>query len=315
MSSTQLKLIAGGLLLLLLLWGASALLSRGPDSVRASLDLRVRVLADVDSITIVKGQDTIAIARQSATDWTVNGHRAALASVTELFQALRDTVRPELVAQDSSSFARLEVDSAGGRWLRLRHGGKPVLEVIVGTRPTDFQSAYLRRPGDTHVYLWRGRLGALVERPVDDWRDKRIAGLAPDSIAAVAVVRGAERYALTRAGKGWKANGAIADSGAVARYLERFKAITATGFATPEEGDSLGTRRRPPARRPPTRRLEVRSTRGVLVSLAFDSTAGGFLVRHVAGAGGEGGTVYRMNVWDVDGVTPASRSLLPTDKK
>jgi hypothetical protein len=322
MSSTQLKLIAGGLLVLLLLWGASALVSRGPDSVRASLDLRVPALGDVDSITIVKRQDTIAIARQSATDWTVNGHRAALASVTELFQALRDTVRPELVAQDSSSFARLQVDSAGGRWLRLRggRGGKPLLEVIVGTRPTDFQSAYLRRPGDAHVYLWRGRLGALVERTLDDWRDKRIASVAPDSIAAVDVVRGPDRYALTRAGKTWKVNGALADSGAVARYLERFKAITAAGFATPEEADSLRTGRRPPAHRPPAsrataRRLDVRSTRGVLLSLAFDSTSGGFLVRHLAGAGGEGATVYRMNAWDADGVTPASRSLLPANRK
>ncbi len=314
MSSAQLKVIAGGLLVLLLLWGASALLSRGPDSVRPALDLRVPALADVDSITITKGRDTIAIARQSATDWTVNGHRAALASVTELVQALRDTVRPELVAQDSSSFARLHVDSAGGRWLRLRRGGKPVLEVIVGTRPADFQSAYLRRSGDAHVYLWRGRLGTLVDRTLDDWRDKRIAGVAPDSIAAVDVVRGADRYALTRAGRGWKVNGTMADSSAVARYLERFKAITAAGFATPEEADSLRTRR-PSARRSPARRLAVRSARGILLSLAFDSTAGGFLVRHEAGAGGEGATVYRMNVWDVDGVTPASRSLLPASKQ
>jgi hypothetical protein len=33
-------------------------------------------------------------------------------------------------------------------------------------------------------------------------------------------------------------------------------------------------------------------------------------VRHLAGVGGEGATVYRMNVWDVDGVTPASRALV-----
>lgn len=306
MSSTQLKLIAGGLLVLLLLWGASTLLSRRPDSVRASLDLRVPALADVDSITIVKGQDTIAIARQSATDWSVNGHRAALASVTELLQALRDSARPELVAQDSSSFARLAVDSAGGRWLRLRggHGGKPVLEVIVGTRPTDFQSAYLRRPGDAHVYLWRGRLGALVERTLDDWRDKRIAMLASDSIALVEVVRGTDRYALSRAGKAWKVNGAPADSGAVARYLDRLKAITASGFATSQDTASRRTARQ-------ERRLAVRSPRHALVSLAFDSIAGGFVVRRLAGGGGGDVTVYRMNVWDVDGVTPTRASLLP----
>jgi len=311
MSPHNLKLIAGGLALLLLLWGASALLSRGSDSVRGSLDLHAPAMADVDAVTIVKGADTIALARQSAppTAWTVNGHPAALASVTDLFQALRDTTPPELVAQDSSSFRRLHVDSAGGRWLRLRRSGKVQLELVVGVRGPDFESAYLRRPGDTRVYLWRGRLGSTVDRTLDDWRDKRIAALALDSVAALEVVRGKERYALTRAGKAWKVNGAAADSGAVARYLDRLKTITAAGFATQNEIDSTRTAR-------PGRRLTVRGARGgsVLLSLGFDSTAGAFVVRHVAGTGGEGATVYRMNTWDVDGLTPASRSLLPTKK-
>ncbi|HZI23011.1 MAG TPA: DUF4340 domain-containing protein [Gemmatimonadales bacterium] len=309
MSPHNLKLIAVGLALLLLLWGASALLSRGSDSVRGSLDLHAPAMADVDAITIVKGADTIALARQSVTAWTVNGHPAALASVTDLFQALRDTTPPELVAQDSSSFRRLQVDSAGGRWLRLRRSGKVQLELVVGGRGPDFESAYLRRPGDAHVYLWHGRLGSTVDRTLDDWRDKRIATLAPDSVAAVEVVRGKERYALTRAGKVWKMNGGAVDSGAVARYLDRLKTITAAGFATQNEIDSTRTARS-------GRRLTVRSTRegGVLLSLAFDSTAGAFVVRHVAGTGGEGATVYRMNTWDVDGLTPASRSLLPTKK-
>ncbi|HZH80490.1 MAG TPA: DUF4340 domain-containing protein [Gemmatimonadales bacterium] len=313
MSSQSLKLIAAGLALLLLLWGGSALLSRGSDSVRGALDLHVPAQAGVDTITITKRPDTIVLSRQSATDWTVNGHRAAAGGVTDLFQALGDTARPELVAQDSSSFARLQVDSTGGRWLRLRHGRKVELELIVGTRPTDYQSAYLRRPGDAHVYLWRGRLGSAVDRTLDDWRDKRIAVLAPDSIAAVEVVRGKDRYAVTRSGKAWKVNGASADSGAVARYLDRLKAITASGFATPLDTASRKTSRQ-------ERRLAVRSRRHVLLSLAFDSIAGGFVVRHQAGTAGGGGggggggedaTVYRMNAWDVDGVTPTSASLLP----
>ena len=314
MSPHNLKLIAAGLALLLLLWGASALLSRGSDSVRGSLDLHAPAMVDVDSIMIVKGADTIALARQSApptsrTAWTVNGHPAALASVMDLFQALRDTTPPELVAQDSSSFRRLQVDSTGGRWLRLRRSGKVQLELVVGGRGPDIESAYLRRPGDAHVYLRPGRLGSTVDRTLDDWRDKRIAALAPDSVAALEVVRGKERYALTRAGKAWKVNGAAADSGAVARYLDRLKTITAAGFATQNEIDSTRTAR-------PGRRLTVRGARGgsALLSLAFDSTAGAFVVRRVAGTGGEDATVYRMNTWDVDGLTPASRSLLPAKK-
>ena len=306
MSSQSLKLIAAGLALLLLLWGGSALLSRGSDPVRGSLDLSVPADTDVDAITIAKGSDTIALARRSATEWTVNGHRAAIANVSELFQALRDTAtpRPEVVAQDSSSFRRLQVDSAVGRWLRLRHGARVELELIVGTGPTDYQSAYVRRPGDVHVYLWRGRLGSVVNRTLDDWRDKRIAVLATDSIAAVDVVRGKDTYALSRAGRAWKVNGASADSGAVARYLDRLKAITASGFLAPQDTAARKKTRQ-------ERRLAVRSPRRTLLSLTFDSVAGGFVVRRPAGARGEDTTVYRMNAWDVDGVTPTRASLLP----
>src|SRR3989449_8123687 len=180
MTSKQLKLIAAALAVLLLLWGGSALLSRGSDTITGSLAVPALVEADVDTITIVKAADSVVFAKQSPAAWTVNGHRAAPDQVRDLFQALQDTVRPELVAQDSSSFARLNVDSAAGRWLRVRGGGgggggggKPLLQLIVGARGSVYPSVYVRRPGDTHVYLWRGRLAQLMDRAgnVDDWRD------------------------------------------------------------------------------------------------------------------------------------------------
>ncbi len=306
MSAQHLKLIAAGFAVLLLLWGASELFSRGSDTVTGSLALPPLEQGAVDTVTVVKGADSTVLAKQSSTAWTVNGHRAALDGVNELFLALRDTVRPELVAQDSASFGRLNVDSAAGRWLRVRGGGKPLLQLIVGARGSEYQSAYLRRPGDSHVYLWRGRLAMLMDRAADDWRDKRIAALDPDSITALEVQRGMDRYTLKRAGKTWALNGAAADSAAAARYLERLKAITAAGFPTPRAVDSTRARA--------TRRLTVRGVHGVLLTLAFDSTAGGFIVRHLAGVGGEGAALYRMNLWDVDGLTPASRSLVSAKK-
>jgi Domain of unknown function (DUF4340) len=302
-SAKHLKLIALGLAVLLLLWGGSALFSRGSDTVTGSLTLPALRAADVDSIILGTGPEALRIAKQSATAWTVNGARAAPASVDELFQALADRVRPELVAQDASSFARLQVDSATGRALRLVRGGKPVLELIVGMRANEFQTVYLRRPGDAHVYLWRGALASVVRRAADDWRDKRIAVLDPDSIGALDVQRGPERYTVRRVGKAWVLDGAGTDSAAVAQYLGRVRTITAAGFASAAEVDSTRARR-------PSRRLTVRGRPGVLLTLAFDSTPGGFVVRHVAGVGGEGTTVYRMNLWDVDGLTPARRALV-----
>jgi len=70
MSAKHLKLIAMTLAVLLLLWGSSELLSRGSDSVTASLKLPALAQADVDTIAFVKGADSIVLAKQSSTAWT-----------------------------------------------------------------------------------------------------------------------------------------------------------------------------------------------------------------------------------------------------
>jgi Domain of unknown function (DUF4340) len=313
MSAKQLQLIILTLAVVLLLWGASERFSRGSDTVTGGFSLAAPAQAAVDTISVIKGHDSIVLAKQSATAWTVNGHRAAADAVSELFQALHDSAPPELVAQDSSSFGRLNVDSATGRRLRIRGSGKPLVDVIIGARGSEYGSAYLRRPGDSHVYLWRGRLASLADRTAEEWRDKRIAAVGPDSIVLVDVERGKERYALTRAGTAWKLDGAAADSGAVARLLEKYRTVTATGFASPAQADSARAQRSARGQRP-ARHLTLRSARGTLVALVFDSTPGAFWVRRTGGVapGGEPGTLYRMNAWDVDGLTPASRSLLPT---
>ncbi|HEX4601426.1 MAG TPA: DUF4340 domain-containing protein [Gemmatimonadales bacterium] len=305
MSARHLQIIALGLAVLLLLWGGSELLSRGSDKVVGRLAIPTLTPAGVDTVTLVKGGDSMVLAKHAADQWTANGWRAAAGGVTDLVAALQDTGPPELVAQDPSSFGRLGVDSAGGRWLRVRGRGKLLVQLIVGARGSEFESVYVRRPGDSHVYLWHGRLGALADRAADEWREKRIVALSPDSIAGVAVDRGKEHYALAHAGGRWLLGGRATDSAAVVRYLDHFRTVTASGFATAPQADSIRARR-------PTRRLTVRGGGGrVLFQCAFDSTPTGFLVRPVAGRGGEGATVYKLTVWDVDGLTPAGRSLLP----
>ena len=309
MSPRHLRIIALGLAVLLVLWGGSELLSRGSDKVAGSLALPKLAVAGVDTVTLVKGGDTIVLAKHAADSWTVNGRRAPVGGVTDLFAALQDSARPELVAQDPSSFGRLGVDSATGRWLRVRGGGKLLVQWIVGARGSEFESAYVRRPGDSHVYLWHTRLGSLADRAADEWREKRIVTLPSDSIAAVAVERGKEHYTLVRARGRWLLGGRATDSAAVARYLDHFRTITAQSFATAHEADSLRTRERG---RGPARRLTVRDAGGgVLFQCAFDSAATGFLVRPLAGRGGEGATVYKLAVWDVDGLTPTGHTLLP----
>jgi len=301
MSPKHLKVIALGLVVLLLLWGASELLSRRSDTTAGNLRLPVLAPGDVDTIAITHQADTVLLVKRAAAAWTVNGHAASQQALNDLLQALKDSSKPELAAQSPSSFARMGVDSASGRVLRLAGGGKSLVRLIVGGRGPDYDASYVRVPGDAHVYLWRGQLGRLVARQVDDWRDREIGAVPPDSIAAVEVQRGRKSYALRRQGTKWTLPGGLpADSAAVAQLLERFRRVSAAGFATERQGDSLRFDR-------PQRRVTVRGTRGrELLALAFDSTAGRFWVRRA-----RGGTVYRLDLWQVDQLTPPLDGLKP----
>jgi hypothetical protein len=292
MSAKQLQAIAIGVAVLVALWGASELWSRRTDAAAANLRLPALSASEVDTITITHVADTISLVKQPSGAWTVNRYPASQSGVDDFFEALRDSVKPELVAESPSSFARMGVDSPGGRLVRLVGGGKPPARLFIG-------GSYLRLGGDVRVYRWPGRLAALVARPADDWRDRQIGAVAPESIAVVEIQRAGKRFTLRKSAAAWMlSNGAPADSAAVARFLERVRNVSATGFATERQADSLSFAR-------PERRLLLRGAGAhTLLDLTFDSTTSGYWVRKP-----ESGTVYRLDSWHVDQLTPEERGL------
>src|SRR3989475_3439259 len=247
MSPRQLRAVALGLAALLLLWLASELLSKRSDRITASPGLPPVPQAAAAPVTITRRADTALLAKGADTAWTVNGYAASRRAVTDLFAALRDSTPAELAAESPGSFARLGVDSAGGR-IRVAGGGRTLVELITGQNGPAFGTLYVRKPGDTRVFLWRGRSLPGPTSRVDDWRDKRIAGVEPDSVRALEIARGKERYALERRDRRWTLAGrGPADSAAVTRLLEHYRSLAAVGFATPQQADSLRARR--PSRR------------------------------------------------------------------
>ena len=309
MSAGQLKAIALIVAVLLVLWGASELVSRRPARATATFRLPAITASAVDTVHILHGADTVALVKQDSARWTVNGFPATPGSVTELFEATSDSggASPELVAQNPASFERMGVDSAGGRWIRFTGRDGAGTTLIVGNRGSDYDSYYLRLPGDPHVYLVHNRLASLAQRGVDDWRDHQIAKIPADSVQAVLVTRGKERYTLQKNGTKWSfAGGAAADSGAAKRLVERFATLSASGFGGPHTADSLAKRG---ARA--TRAVTLRGENGrELLSLSIDSTTGVFWVRKQGDS-----TLYRLDSWNVDQITPSTQSLKPAKPK
>jgi hypothetical protein len=301
MTPKQLARLAMVLGALLLLWGGASLARRGSRGPSESDRFAIPPVArdSADSVIITRPADTTRLVRRDSAAWTVNGHPAAQSAIQELFSALADTARrTELVAGRSASHSALGVDSAKGARVRIVRGDSTVADLVQGNRGPSLDGGYFRAAGDSAVYLVGGNLAQMLERSQDEWRDRRIAEVAADSVARIEVSRGKRSYSARRAGAGWVLESGPADSAAVATLLADYREVEAAGFATKAQADS--------ARfvRPDRRAALLRADGTPLVTLAFDSTANGFWVR-----AGEGSTVYRVDTWFADRLAPADSTL------
>jgi hypothetical protein len=295
-----LRRIAIAVVVLLVLWAAARLLPKGGD--RLTGDFRfTRIAADsADSVVIRGTNDTVVLARVGPGRWTVNGFATSPGTIVELFQAFQDSGPAELVARSASSFARLGVDSVGGRRVRVVHGGRSVMDLVVSDQGPDYQSAYVRAAGDSAVYTVAGGFGAAARRRQDDWRDRTVARVAADSVREIDLERGTRRTVLRKADGGWRmASGTATDSAAVHSLLEHYRTIMAASFPSRAQLDSV-------FRGKVERRVTLRGAAGTLLALEFDSTAGGFWLRRV---GAPRDSTYRMSTYDVDQLFPADSTL------
>ena len=298
MSSNTLLRVLALLGALLVVWGAVALFRGGLSDAPAGLDLPHLTAADVDRIQLASGADTARLER-GLTGWTVNGYAADASLVTDLVSALADSgLSTEVVARSAGSHARLGVDTLAGHRFRVLKGDRVLVDLVVGNQGRAYQTAYVRQLDHDEVYLLRGRLATMLDRNAEGWRDRTIATVTPDSVAALRIERGRRAVSLARVEGRWRVGNAPADSAAVARVLGALSDLAAAGFASDSEAGALDFAR-------PDRRLLVMNARGdTLLALAVDSTASGIWVRR-----GAGPTVFRLDAWRLDQLTPADSAF------
>jgi Domain of unknown function (DUF4340) len=302
MSTDRLKQLAIALAVLVFLWGAVEILRDGFDTGEEVFALGQVTPASVDSVVIERSADTVRLVKR-ADDWAVNGYRADSASVAQLFEQLSDTITAELAGENPATHGRFEVDDATGRKLRMYGNGEVLLDLVVGKRGKDFQSVYVRRPGEDDVYLLSTRVATYVDRGFDDWRNKVIAAVEPDSVSRIDILRGGREYAITRTSDTtWTVDGREADRDEVTRILDQFRKLNATGFPDAAQQDSV---RFDPA----DRRAVLRDAADhVLLDIALDSMVGGFWARRTGDS-----VVYRLDTFRVNQMTPADSTVRISD--
>jgi hypothetical protein len=274
MTAAQLRRVAIALVVAVFLWGIVEILARRGDTVEEVPLIPAIVGDEVDAVVIRSAQDTIRLERSGDGTWRVNGFATAPDAVTALLDALGEPTAGELVAQNPSSHERMGVGRSSATHVTVRRGDRVLGEVLMGAQGRSFRSAYMRRPGQDDVYLVEGELVPLVGRDVNEWRDKRIVVVEPDSMARVE------------------------------RLVQAFRTVEAQGeaFATPAQADSADFTR-------PERQVRLVGTDGTeLATLSFDSTEAGFWVRR---DGRE--TIYLLNRWKVDDLTPTDSAVRRKD--
>jgi hypothetical protein len=299
MSAAALRRALLALVVLVVAWGAFALFRGSVSDAPVRFGLPKLTPADVDRVVITAHGDTITLAREG-TGWLANGYPAAAGAVDDLVNALTDTgMTSDLVARNAASHARMGVDSTAGRRVQFFKGERALVDLVIGNSGGAYQSAYMRRVGENDVYLVRGRLASLAGRDLDAWRDRRIAAVPADSVRAIEIARGTRHATLTRGDGVWHVGANAADSSAVARLLQGLADVSALGFATAAQADSLDFTH-------PKRALTVLGPAAgdTLLHLAFDSTASGTWVRRRAG-----GPVFKLDFWRLDQLTPSDSTL------
>jgi len=269
MRKQQLMRLLGAFGAALLLWGVLAVVRRPPSDRVEHLALPKVDTGAVDTIAF----GTTVLARSGAS-WRVNNYLADPDAVAAMLRGLADTsATTELVAESKASHARLGVSADSGKRVRVVSHGKPVLDLIVG------QGIYVRRPNEDAVYAMHGGIASVASKSLDDWRDKRIVSVAPESVATATVQRGAHTITMRRG---------VGDTTKLTTLLGSYRDVRATGFA-----DSMSAH--------PTLRARLLGKSGnTLADLVFDSTAGGVRVR-----ADSGGTVFRLDTWMLGQLVPA----------
>ena len=307
MNERGIKRLGGGLAIAVVLWGVLALSSRVREDHATRLRLPRIDTAAVDTITLVRRGDSAVLARGTHGAWSVNGHAADSMHVHDLLSALVDTAAwGELAAESRSSHVRLGVDPDSGRQVRVLSRGKLLLDITAGKRTSDWGGIYMRRGTDSSVYALHGAgFADPLTRSADDWRDKRVARVAPDSVVSAQVRRGMKQVTLRRAGARWAfESGGDADSAAVATLLDQYRELNASGFASASQADSLHS-----TKAVANVRLLTKSG-ALLVGLAFDSTASGVWAR-----ADSGGPVFKIDSYQLPRLAPPESTFKAKRKK
>jgi hypothetical protein len=243
MSDRTLKALLGTLGILLVIWAGVSLFSgrggtSGDPTGAVSGFFQGVTPESTSEVRIRKPEDgTTVEIRREAGSWTVNGYATDSGTVARFWDAMGEADFGDRMASNPANHSRMGVSADSAIQLEIVTGSDARI-LLVGKTGPRYGTAFARLPDEDPVYLLEGNLRSHLTRSLDDWRNKRMAGLDTTAIQRLEVERDGEAYALERGDSLWTlTSGDSVDATALNGILSELAGLQASGFYT--AGDSL----------------------------------------------------------------------------
>ena len=228
----RIPVLIGLLALLVLIAYATGTFDRAPSTVDVPM---IEIEAgEIDQIEVRSTEFNILVQKVNGL-WQVLEPIAWMAdsvSIRSFTESLADLKLESVVSRNPERYGRYGVDSTASL-LTLTSGDK-VQKMTVASKGSDFMTVYIRLEDDERVFVGRPRLS--IPTDADRWRDKMIATIPSQILAAANVTSPGSSFSLSKGDTGWRLSvdgrETAADSAAVARYLRNFNRFRADGFIT-----------------------------------------------------------------------------------
>ncbi|MFZ9045560.1 MAG: DUF4340 domain-containing protein [Cyclobacteriaceae bacterium] len=193
---------------------------------------------EADKIEISSLTEHVQLTKSEGT-WSVEtdqGVKAAMeANVRSLLSTL-NTIRPSrLAARSSSKWKDFSVDSTGTK-VRVYGKGKTLTDIVLGRFGVEGQRSfytYVRLSEDEDVYVAAEFMKMSISTSVNDFRNNVMARMNKDSITEISFNYPDSSLVIRKADELWMKNDSVADSAAVAGYLNTLNLVSSRNFTAP----------------------------------------------------------------------------------
>ncbi len=185
----------------------------------------------VDRIDIVAPTGNIEL-RKEGSGWMLTAPLRAPADIRGVEAAVgkgKSIKLSSLISSNPQKQELFQVDSTG-TLVRIYGAGAERAAFWIGKPGSPATDTYVRREGDTDVFLAEGMLGHFFSKPVRDWRDKAILSLTPEAIHSVRFHYGDTTFTLSMQDTVWRVDDAPVKDDVVRSFLSSLATLQCDEF-------------------------------------------------------------------------------------